>query len=386
MQNQRILISGAGVAGLTLAFWLRKYGFTPTLIERNPMLRKGGYKIDIRGVAIEVVKEMGLYDKILNEHTEIRGATFIDHEGKEITEMHGDLYGLRVGEDVEIMRGDLCQILASSVEGIETIYDDEILHIGEPCDVTCKKSKTRSFDLVIGADGLHSRVRKLTFGEEKDFIKPLGLYISIFSIPNFLELDRWEMEYQEAKRFLNVFSIKGEEAAKAAFVFLSKEEMGKISNPQELLQEEFSHAGWKVGEILSHMKNAPDFYFDVVAQIHMPKWSQGRIALLGDAAYSASPMSGQGTSLALVGAYVLAKELYLAQGDYKTAFEKYEKNLRSFVKKNQQLAIHSVQAVTGMGKSYLPRWLFKYWLEWSQKNTLKRIHKAANAYPLRRKT
>lgn len=350
----KILISGAGVAGLTLAFWLRRYGFQPTLVERSRSLRTGGYKVDIRGVALDVIKRMGLYTKVSASHTDIRGATVVDASGTVLTEMSGDTFNLRTSEDLEIFRGDLCQILMEELKGVECIFGDSIQAITQLQDgvkVDFEKNRSRTFDLVVGADGLHSNVRQLVFGPENQFLHDLGLYISIFTIPNYLKLDRWEMECSEAGRLVNVYSA-GNQQAKAAFLFTSKE---KDLKPQQLLCNAYADMGWEVPKLLEEMKNAPDFYFDTVAQIEMNTWSKNRVVLLGDAGYCASPVSGQGTSLALVGAYVLAGEL--AQSNYTNAFQHYEKILRHFVKQNQKLGRTFAKNMTGENRFKITVWL-----------------------------
>lgn len=172
MKNKKVLISGAGISGLTLAYWLKQYGYEPTLVERHPVLRAGGYKIDIRGVALEVIQRTGIYPDVLAGRTEIQGATIIDSAGKPATQLSADLCGGRVEGDIEIMRGDLCQILLRQIGVIECLFGDAITKIAQDeggVYVEFEKNEPRTFDLVIGADGLHSVVRKLAFGEESHF-------------------------------------------------------------------------------------------------------------------------------------------------------------------------------------------------------------------------
>lgn len=390
MKNKRVLISGAGIASLTLAYWLKLHGFVPTLVEKHPVLRTGGYKIDIRGVALDVIKRMGAYPFILEGRTDIQGATIIDSAGNS-TNMSADLCGGRVEGDLEIMRGDLCQILLKQIGEIECIFGDGIAQISQSEEgvlVEFEKSAPQVFDLVVGADGLHSIVRKLVFGDEAQFLKELGLYVSVYTIPNFLKLDRWEIEYFAPQRFVNVYSSRGDLDAKAGFAFSSKPlrfDPRNTSEQQKLLEEAFADTGWEVPHLLAAMKEAPDFYFDTVAQIHMPHWSEGRVVLTGDAGFAPSPVSGQGSSLAIVGAYVLAGELAEAQGNYKVAFSEYEKCLRKFVKRNQELAQFSVTFMAGKDESWLA-WLSHYlgrllptsWVQFLKTWGAKRINDAAN--------
>jgi 2-polyprenyl-6-methoxyphenol hydroxylase-like FAD-dependent oxidoreductase len=390
MKNKRILISGAGVAGLTLAYWLKQYGFVPTLIEKHPILRTGGYKIDIRGVAIDVVKRMGAYPQIVDQRTDIQGATIMDPSGVPVTTMSADLCGGRVEGDLEIMRGDLCEILLKQVGDVECLFGDVITQM-EECEegvyVEFDKSDARVFDLVIGADGLHSNVRKLVFGEESHFLQELGLYVSVYSIPNFLNLDRWEIEYFEPQKFVNVYSSRQDVDAIAGFAFASKSlyfDPRDISEQKRLLKEAFANVGWEVPRLLAEMDAASDFYFDSIAQIHMSQWRKGRVALVGDAGYACSPVSGQGTSVAIIGAYVLAGELAQAQGDYNAAFSEYERNLRKFVKKNQELVKMSVSYMTE--KDSFLAWLYLHlmkflpanWVHFLKNRGTKQIQEAAN--------
>ena len=338
---KKVLISGAGIAGLTVAYWLRKYGFEPTLVERYPALQKGGYKIDIRGSALQVVKQMGIYPAILEAKTDIRGATYVDSAGQQLTTMAGDLYGLRSGEDLEIVRGDLCQILFDQLDGIECLFGDSITSIRDNY-VEFNQAKPRQFDLIIGADGLHSTVRKLVFGEESQFLHHLGIYVSVFTIPNFLHLDRWEIEYKEPTQFVNVYCTKGSADAKACFAFLGNSTSfpRNREEQQKILETQFSKSGWETARLLQEMRLSRDFYFDAAAQIKIPSWSKGRVVLLGDAGYAPAPMSGLGTSVALIGAYILAGEL---SEDYAHAFDRYDALLRPFVEKNQKLARFGVE-------------------------------------------
>jgi 2-polyprenyl-6-methoxyphenol hydroxylase-like FAD-dependent oxidoreductase len=198
-----VLISGAGVAGLMTAYWLRQYGFNPTIVERADALVVGGYKIDVRGTALEVLQRTGIHDDVVSASTHMQGAMLVDREGNVIGNMSGDEFGHRVGEDLEIVRGTLCQILMSRILDIETIFGDSVASIAQSADgaaVTFTTSGTRTFDLVIGADGLHSNVRQKAFGDEAQFLHDLGMYLCVFSVPNYMNLDRVEVQYAEIGR------------------------------------------------------------------------------------------------------------------------------------------------------------------------------------------
>ena len=218
----KVLISGAGLAGLTVAYWLRRYGFTTTIVERAPSLVTGGYKIDVRGTALQVLRRMGIHDAVVAASTDMQGALLVDGEGKILNKMSGDEFGHRVGEDLEIVRGTLCQILKDHISSAEFIFGDSIRAISQSPDgvrVELTKNGVREFDLVIGADGLHSNVRELVFGDESRFVRDLGLYLCVYTVPNYLNLDRVEMQYSELGRVAAIWSSRGDANAKACFGF-----------------------------------------------------------------------------------------------------------------------------------------------------------------------
>ncbi|MEV6611638.1 FAD-dependent monooxygenase [Kutzneria sp. NPDC051319] len=352
--TKNILISGASIAGPALAYWLREHGCTVTVVERSPEPRPGGYKIDVRGRAMEVLERMGLADEVRRHHTDMRGGAFLDRKGRTVVEMDADTVGFREPTDVEILRGDLARILRDATEGVEYVYGDSITSLtedGTGVAVTFERSLPRRFDLVIGADGLHSTVRALAFGPEEGFLRSLGHHIAIFSVPNLLDLDRWETIQAEKGRTLNVYSTRQDTQAKAAFMFASPDlayDRRDTARQQQVLAEVFAPHGWIAPQLLAAMPDAPDFYFDGMSVVEMDSWSTCRVALVGDAAYGPSPASGQGTSLALVGAYVLAHEL-AAAGDHKAAFAAYEERMRHFVAVNQKQASNIKRMVSRSG-------------------------------------
>lgn len=390
IQNKKVLISGAGISGLTLAFWLKQYGFEPTIVEKHAILRTGGYKIDIRGAALDVIKKMDLFEKIYEARTQINSATVIYSGGEKKEEMDVDLCGGRTDADIEILRGNLCHILYQNLGDVEFLFNDSVSNITQDEKgvlVEFEKNSPRRFDLVVGADGLHSVVRKLALAPEKDCLEKLGLCVSVYTIPNFLNLDKHEIEYFEPQKLVNVYSYKGDASAKAGFAFALDYDFDYTDKlaQQNILKKAFSDLGWEVPRLLAEMQNAPDFYLDVVAQIHLQKWSNNRVAVVGDAGYAPSPISGQGTSVAIVGAYVLARELSVAKGDYKLGYQEYEKKLRRFVKKNQELIELSVGVMTG--KENTMSWWYKQLIEELPENKVielfkkmgvKQIYEAAN--------
>jgi 2-polyprenyl-6-methoxyphenol hydroxylase-like FAD-dependent oxidoreductase len=246
---------------------------------------------------------------------------------------------------------------------------------------------------VIGADGLHSHVRSLVFGDESRFVRDLGLYLCVYTVPNYLKLDRMEMQYSELGRVAAIWSSRGDANAKACFGF---NEPGRIdlrdrAQQQRALANVYEGVGWEIPKLLELAPNAHDFYFDAAAQIRMDHWSQGRVVLVGDAGYCASPMSGQGTSLALIGAYVLAGELATASGAYQAAFRQYETEMRSFVMLNQELGLKAANLMKSKERKNLFMWLLDRMmriapgrvLEFFINRSTRRIHQAANAIALK---
>ena len=388
----KVLISGAGIAGLTLAYWLRRYGFTPTIVERAPSLLTGGYKIDVRGTALQVLRRMGIYDAIVAASTDIKGALLVDKTGKVINEMTGDEFGHRVGEDLEIVRGTLCQILMDHIPNTEFIFGDSIGAISQSPDrvqVEFTKNSTREFALVVGADGLHSNVRAIAFGDESRFVRDLGLYLCVYTVPNYLKLDRMEMQYSELGRVAAIWSSRGDENAKACFGFVAPSviDLQNRAQQQQMLASVYQGIGWEVPRLLGMMPSAPDYYFDAAAQIQMDHWSQGRVSLVGDDGYCASPMSGQGSSLALIGAYVLAGELAAASSAYQTAFQQYEKEMRPFVALNQALGLKSANLMRSKEKKNVMTWVLEQIMRIAPglfiNRSTRRIHQAANAITLK---
>jgi 2-polyprenyl-6-methoxyphenol hydroxylase-like FAD-dependent oxidoreductase len=393
----RVLISGAGPAGLTAAYWLRRYGFAPTIVERAPSLVTGGYKIDVRGTALQVLSRMGIHDAVVAASTDMEGAVLVDKDGKVLKKMTGDEFGHRASEDLEIVRGTLCQILMDSISDAEFIFGHSIQAISQHSDrvqVGFTNNTRREFDLVIGADGLHSNVRSLVFGDEARFFRELGLYLCVYTVPNYLNLDRMEMQYSELGRVAAIWSSRGDANAKACFGFSAPSvriDLRDRVQQQQVLTHVYQGIGWEVPRLLEMMSSAPDFYFDAAAQISMDRWSQDRVVLVGDAGYCASPMSGQGTSLALIGAYVLAGELAAASGDHQTAFHQYEIEMRPFVMLNQALGIRSANLMRSKEKRNVLTWLVEYLMqiapgrmvEFIINRSTRRIHWAANAITLK---
>jgi 2-polyprenyl-6-methoxyphenol hydroxylase-like FAD-dependent oxidoreductase len=355
--KKRVLISGASVAGPALAFWLSRYGFEVTLVERAPSLRPGGHAVDFRGTAMRVLERMGLVDAVKEHETRTGSITMVDKNHRLEARLPD---GFTSGE-LEILRGDLSKVLYEATRhDAEYVFDDSILEMEESAngvDVSFVRGATRRFDYVVGADGLHSNVRLIAFGKESDFAHPMGYYIAIYTVPDFLKLGDAGRYYVELGKRVGCFGTPTDGRAKASFYFASKGldyDRRDVAGQKKLLRDSYAGVKWETQRMLEMMDDAPDFYFDSLSQVRMRSWSKGRIVLLGDAAACPTPMSGMGTSIAIVGAYVLAGELHADGGNYAAAFSRYEAAMRPFVTEAQKMA----EGVSW----FIPQTWIKLWL------------------------
>jgi 2-polyprenyl-6-methoxyphenol hydroxylase-like FAD-dependent oxidoreductase len=343
-QTRTVLISGASIAGPVLGYWLKKYGFTPTIVERAPCLRQGGQGVDIRGEAIEVIRQMGLWQQIKNCEIETYGISFLDQKLKSSGKISlRDLKNKNKSEEVEILRGDLSEILYGNTRNqIEYIFDDSITSIQETernVYVSFKNSQPRTFDIVIGADGIHSNVRKLVFGKESDFIRFKNHYFAFAASRRGLGETGWVSLYNQPGTLAGYTDSLKSDDPQAYFMFHEKSlleyDFHNLEQQKDILFRKFSGQNRFVDALLEDVRKDQHFYFDSISQIVMPSWSKGRVVLTGDAAYCASPVSGAGATLAIAGAYILAGELFAAEGDHIKAFRNYEMEFRPVVLKNQ---------------------------------------------------
>jgi 2-polyprenyl-6-methoxyphenol hydroxylase-like FAD-dependent oxidoreductase len=339
-----VLISGAGIAGPAIAHWLHRHGIRATVVEKAPALRMGGYAVDVRGAAIDVAERMGVLDEIRSNITEMSKGTFVDSRGRRRTGFASSTVA-STERSLEILRGDLMHLIHDrTAASTEYLWGDSITGLEQDDDgvrVTFQRAAARSFDLVVGADGLHSITRGLAFGPEESFRRFLGSHISIFTLPNHLGLDREAHLYNTPGRLAAMYHTARAEDAKALLLHRVEEENNVDRLPPEAqkryLRKHFADTGWENNRILEELEDTPDFYFDSVTQIRMESWSHGRVTLVGDAGYCPSPMSGQGTSLAMVGAYVLAQEL-ARHDEHTAALTAYEARMRPYVEANQAIA------------------------------------------------
>jgi 2-polyprenyl-6-methoxyphenol hydroxylase-like FAD-dependent oxidoreductase len=341
----RIAISGAGIAGPTLAHWLLRCGHVPTLIECAPAFRTGGYVIDFWGVGYEVARRMGLEPAVRNAGYQMRLLRSVGDAGEVRAELRVDGFReLAGGNYTSIPRGDLAALVYATIENrIETIFGDSIAAIEQydaGVHVTLESGAEREFDLVIGADGLHSRVRELAFGPEQAYARFLGCRVAAFVVEGYRPRDELVyLTHNVPGRQVGRFALRGD---RTLFLFLFRSaQAAAIDDPdvqKALLHREFDDAGWECPRILAALDASDDVYFDVVSQIRMPRWSQGRVALVGDAAACVSLLAGEGTGLAMTEACVLAGELARGGGDHRGAFVRYESRLRSFLAAKQAAA------------------------------------------------
>jgi 2-polyprenyl-6-methoxyphenol hydroxylase-like FAD-dependent oxidoreductase len=339
-----ILIVGAGIGGPTLAYWLLRAGHKPTLVERAPELRAGGYVIDFWGAGFDVAERMGIAPELVRRGYRAREFRQVRRDGKALLSFNPEMFVGSADRYVTIARSDLAGVINGTLEGrVETIFGDTIRTIdddGARVRVAFEQSgAVRDFDLVVGADGLHSKVRRLVFGPDEQYEKYLGIKVAAFDIKGYRPReDLVARLYTEVGFQVTAFPIR-DDATMFALTFLDdgRELPATREGQESLLRARFASAGWETPVILEQMSSAESLYLDRVSQIRMPSWTRGRVALLGDAAACASLLAGQGSALAMVEAYVLAAELARAPS-HSEAFAGYERKLTSFLRSKQKAA------------------------------------------------
>ena len=357
----RVLVSGASIAGPTLAYWLSRNDFNVTVVERSPALRKaGGHAVDLFKPAMHIAEKMGVLAEVEAKAT---GTEVIEayREGRDrryVIDI-GRLMSAVSDRHVEIMRDDLSQILYDAChDNVDFRFGESITAIVEDTDgvdVAFESGSSERFDLVIGADGLHSNVRRLVFGPESDFTTWIGAYLAVASVPNYLDLRDRTVMTCGVDRMAGLYSDAQMGDARAIFMFRPRHELDydyrDMAAQKLLLRKAFDGFGPHVTRLLEEADRADAFYLDSITQLRMDSWSRGRVSLVGDAGYCPGPAVGGSTSLAVVGAYVLAGELAVADGDHTRAFAAYEKAMADYVIRSRDFAV-------GAAKRLLPssRW------------------------------
>ena len=337
MRNQTALISGASIAGPALAYWLHRYGFRVTVVEKAPALRPGGQAVDFKGRTHRTVLErMGIWEEILQRQTGLHDTVYLDAAGRELAVMSGEF----TGGDAEILRGDLAAILYErTASDCEYRFGDSITALTETADgvrAKFERGAAQTFDLVVGADGIHSRTRRLAFGPERDYVRHLGYYYCVAGAPG------WGHDARRRERLTaRAWNAPGRVAARGGskgshlYLFASPEldcARGDAAAQRRLIVEKFADMGGEVPSMLAELDRLDDFYLDAIAQVRMKgRYTSGRVALAGDAGYG-NTLGGFGTGLAVVGAYVLAGELAVADGDHTAAYARYDEIMCRYAK------------------------------------------------------
>jgi len=342
-----VLVSGASFAGLATAFWMKRLGYAVTVVEIAKSLKTGGSPVDIKEGTVDIVKRMGLLEQIQASSLKAKAINFLDVEGVRIAKLPaqaGDVQDSNL--EYEIERNTLLQMMFEEVkQDVEFIFDDSIARLDESANevaVTFKSGKQRSFSLLFGCDGNHSRVRRMCFGEEAAYSYFLKNYFSITIVDKLLiEEDTAQMYNVPGKVvMLNAYNNKTD----IIFCFYSENEISYAYRDQDeqrgIIRQHFSGEGWRTRELLEELSRCRDFYFDKMCQIRMPSWTKGRVALVGDAGYCNSPAAGMGGSLAIVGATALADAFEKHHGNFEKAFQEYNDSLRPFVEEVQARAVN----------------------------------------------
>ncbi|MEU8357330.1 FAD-dependent monooxygenase [Nonomuraea sp. NPDC048882] len=353
----RILISGASVAGPVLAYWLVRAGFDVTVVERAPAPRKtGGHAVDLFRPAMDIVERMGALEPVMAHATGTHTLTMHTENGARAAELEmRRLMGAFSDRHAEIMRDDLSEIFHDLTrDDVGYVFGDSITSITQDGEVTFERGAPAAYDLVIGADGLHSNVRRLVFGPEEDFTTWIGAYLAVASVPNHLGLDRRVEGLVGVDRTAAMYGAAHMEDARAVFLFRTPRPLDyhhrDVARQKELLRDHFGDAGWEVPRLLDEADRSPAFYFDSITQLRLDTWSQGRVTLVGDAGYCPGPAVGGSTSLAVVGAYVLAGELAACDGDHTRAFPAYEAELGEYVRRSRTFAVNAARSLMPGGR------------------------------------
>ncbi|WP_067676833.1 FAD-dependent monooxygenase [Nocardia miyunensis] len=345
----RILVSGGGIAGNAVALQLLRAGIGVTVVERAAAPRPGGQAVDLRGPSREAAERMGLMPGIGKYQLQELGMSYVDPRGRTYAHMPMEFFdGKGPVAEIEITRGDLNQLLLDALAGaggdLDYRYGDWITELEQDdagAEVSFASGRTERFDLVVGADGVHSATRRLAFGPEEQFSTYLGGYMSFFTMPTPPNVrPGWFTMQLIPGAAVGIRPDGDPDTAKAILTLLTDRDpalRGDLDAQHRLIHDRLAGDGWHAPAILAGMATTEDFYFDELARIDMPTLNAGRVTLLGDAGYCGSPMTGMGTAMAIVGAYVLAGEIAATPGDLLGALSRYERNVTPFLDEAKQL-------------------------------------------------
>ncbi|NUQ72896.1 MAG: FAD-binding domain [Polyangiaceae bacterium] len=344
----KVLVSGMGIAGPTVAFWLARHGIDTTLVEKAPALRTGGYIIDFWGAGYDIAERMGILPTLHDKGYRVQEVRFVDGAGRRVSGFPVSAFDtFTKGRFVSLPRGDLAATIYDALPSrVEQMFGDQIRSLeddGRAVQVDFERAGRRAFDLVIGADGLHSDIRAMVFGEPSQFERYLGYKVAAVELAHYPHRD--ELAYvmrSEVGQQVGRFTMRNDRTL-VLFVFTDDDSdsvpLHDIAAQQQLLARRFGNSGWECNDILKAVGAADALYFDRMSQVRMPRWTKGRVALVGDAAFCVSLLAGQGSALAMIAAYVLAGELAAAGGDHEKAFAAYNNRLGTFIRRKQDAAL-----------------------------------------------